>query len=193
MGTLFAVVGPSGAGKDTLLDEVRRRLADDPRFVFPQRTITRPADAGGEVHRGVSEAEFEAEQADGGFALCWRAHGLAYGIPVEIDDALAAGRHVIVNLSRAVLAEAKARYGAVCVLHVTAPTEVLRARLASRQREDSGTQQARIARSVEIPAGIAMVEIVNDGTVEAGAQRMLDALGAVANGASAVPASSGCR
>lgn len=183
-GTFFPVVGPSGAGKDTLLDAVRRSLAVDPRFVFARRTITRPADAGGEAHRAVSEAEFEAEDAAGRFALRWRAHGLAYGIPVEIEDALAAGRHVIVNLSRAAVADAATRYTSICVLHITAPTEVLRARLASRQREDSNVQAARVARTANITTDVAVIEVVNDGTIQAGARQLLDALQAVAaNGA----------
>jgi phosphonate metabolism protein PhnN/1,5-bisphosphokinase (PRPP-forming) len=183
-GTFFPVVGPSGAGKDTLLDEVRRYLTADPRFVFARRTITRPSDAGGEAHRAVSEMEFEAEEAAGRFALRWRAHGLAYGIPVEVEDALAAGRHVIANLSRAIVADAAARYASICVLHITAPTEVLRARLASRQREDSNVQAARVARAADIPTDVAVVEVINDGTIEAGARKLLDALhAAVANGA----------
>jgi phosphonate metabolism protein PhnN/1,5-bisphosphokinase (PRPP-forming) len=183
-GTFFPVVGPSGAGKDTLLDAVRHALAADPRFVFARRTITRPSDAGGEAHRAVSETEFEAEDAAGRFALRWRAHGLAYGIPVEIEDALAEGRHVVANLSRAAVADAAARYAAICVLHVTAPTEVLRARLAARQREDGDVQAARIARTAGLPANVAVVEVINDGTVEAGARQLLDALQAVAaNGA----------
>ena len=183
-GNLFLVVGPSGAGKDTLLENTRRHLATDPRFVFPQRTITRPPDAGGETHRTISDAAFEAEEAAGRFALCWRAHGLAYGIPIEIDDALTARHHVVVNVSRAAVAEAMTRYDPVCVLHVTAPQEVLRVRLASRQREDSAMQAARIVRSVGIPTHVATVEIVNDGTIATGTQRMLDALQAIAvNGA----------
>jgi phosphonate metabolism protein PhnN/1,5-bisphosphokinase (PRPP-forming) len=182
-GILFPVVGPSGAGKDTLLDGVRDTLAADPRFLFAQRTITRPADAGGEAHRAVSVAEFEIEEAEGRFALSWRAHGLAYGIPAEIEDALAAGRHVIANMSRATIAEAAARYGLICVLHITAPAELLQARLASRQREDSGMQAARIARAAALPADVTVVDVVNDGTVDAGIRRLLDALQAAANGA----------
>lgn len=183
-GTLFPVVGPSGAGKDTLLEEARRQLAADPRFIFARRTITRPSDAGGEAHRALSAGDFEAEEAEGRFALSWRAHGLAYGIPIEIEDALAAGRHVIANMSRAAVAGAAARYGSVCVLHVTAPTETLRARLASRQREDSGMQAMRVARTADIQADVVVVEIANDGTIEAGAKQLLDALQAVAaNGA----------
>ena len=184
VGTLFPVVGPSGAGKDTLLDEARLRLAADPRFVFPQRAITRPGDAGGEAHHALSEAEFDAHEAAGRFALSWRAHGLAYGIPIEIDAELAAGRHIVVNMSRAALTEAACRYRAVCVLHVTAPAELLRARLASRRREDSGAQAARIARTAAIAAAT-VVEIVNDGSVAQGAQRLVDALMAGANGAPA--------
>jgi len=183
-GTFFPVVGPSGAGKDTLLDAVRHALAADPRFVFARRTITRPSDAGGEAHRAVSEADFAAEEAAGRFALHWRAHGLAYGIPVEIEGALAAGRHVVANLSRAAVADAAARYPSICVLHVTAPAEMLRAHLAARRREDSDVQAARAARTADIPADVAMVEVVNDGTIAAGARQLLDALqSAAANGA----------
>jgi len=180
-GTFFPVVGPSGAGKDTLLDAVRAALAGDPRYLFVQRAITRPADAGGEAHRAVSAAQFAAEEAAGRFALSWRAHELAYGIPIEVEDALAAGRHVIANLSRAAVAEAAARYERLCVLHITAPPEVLRTRLAARGREDSEMQAARVARSAALPEGVAVVEIVNDDTVEAGVKRLLEVLQAGAD------------
>ena len=79
-GTLFLVVGPSGAGKDSLIDGLRARL-DPSRFVFARRTITRPSGAPGEDHLACSETEFERARSRGDFLITWQAHGLHYGLP----------------------------------------------------------------------------------------------------------------
>jgi ribose 1,5-bisphosphokinase len=172
---LVLIVGPSGAGKDTLLDVARRALADDARFVFARRCITRPADAGGEAHEAMDETAFETRRAAGGFALWWRAHGLSYGIPMAVEAELAAGRVVIASVSRAVIAEAARRY-AMRVVEITAPPAVLASRLARRQREDAGGIAERLARRVALPDGVDVVHVMNDGTVEQGAARLLDAI-----------------
>src|ERR1700753_2364228 len=103
---LILVVGPSGAGKDTVLGLARRTLAGDRRFRFVRRVITRPESAGGEDHEPVSEVEF----ARRGFALQWQAHGLHYGIPLDIVDDLARGIVVVANVSRAIVAAAADRF-----------------------------------------------------------------------------------
>jgi ribose 1,5-bisphosphokinase len=179
---LVLVVGPSGAGKDTLIEGARAALAGDPRFRFVRRVITRPADAGGEAHEAVTPAEFAARRAAGGFALAWRAHGLDYGIPADIAEDLAAGRVVIANVSRAVLAEAAARFP-VRVLEITAPAEVLAARLAARGRETASDIAQRLARQVPLPAGLAVERVVNDATPEAGVAAVRAALTRAAEGA----------
>jgi phosphonate metabolism protein PhnN/1,5-bisphosphokinase (PRPP-forming) len=182
-GILFLVVGPSGAGKDTLIAEIHRTLRNNSGFVFPQRTITRAADAGGENHHAVSEQAFAAAEEAGAFALSWRAHTLAYGIPADILQDLAEGQHVIVNASRSIVAQAIARFPFVRVLHVTAPESVLRERLAYRNRESASQQGARAARAAAITESADVVMIINDGSVVAGGQRLLAAVQEAVNAA----------
>jgi len=179
---LVAVVGPSGAGKDTLMGIARARLVGDARFRFVRRAITRPAEAGGEDHRSLDAAAFVAERDGGGFALWWHAHGLLYGIPRDIEADLAARRVVVANLSRAVLAEAAARYR-LRVLNITAPAPVLAARLAARGREGATDIAARLAREACLPAGLDAAEVMNDATPEDGATRVLAALSRAAEDA----------
>ena len=103
---LILIVGPSGVGKDTLMNGAQERLGGNPRYRFVRRIITRPGDLGEEAHDSATEQEFEARRQGGEFALIWRAHGLHYAIPTDIALDLAQGRAVVANVSRAVVAEA---------------------------------------------------------------------------------------
>jgi phosphonate metabolism protein PhnN/1,5-bisphosphokinase (PRPP-forming) len=175
-GVLMAVVGPSGAGKDTLMDMARASLEGDDRFVFVQRTITRPAGAGGEDHIPLSRDAFLATREAGGFALWWEAHGLLYGLPRRVlEGALAAGRVVVANLSRHTLSEAASQFP-LRVLEITAPPAIRAARLAARGREAVDDVARRLTRQVPLPPELCVETAVNDGTVEAGAARVLDVL-----------------
>lgn len=148
-GQLVLVVGPSGAGKDTLIRSAREQLADDARFVFPRRTVTRPSSEA-EDNDTTTEAQFSTLLQRGHFALHWTAHGLSYGVPAWIDSGLAEGRTVVCNVSRLIVAEARRRYANVLVIEVTAPPEVLAERLASRGRAEDGEISRRLNRSSEI-------------------------------------------
>lgn len=144
-GCLVLVVGPSGAGKDTLLAGARCRLASSGSFEFPTRRVTRPPDATEHVI-AVSDADFAADELGGVFALSWRAHGLAYGVPVSIDASLRAGKTVVVNVSRTIVPEARRRYARVCVIMIEASAEVRAARLLARGREAVETVRGRLER-----------------------------------------------
>ena len=176
-GILFLVVGPSGVGKDSLLDGARAALAADRRYVFPQRVITRLADAGGEAHRAVGVERFAELRAAGAFALAWYANGLDYAIPVEIESALAEGRHVVVNVSRTIVDDARRRYRPLRVIAVTAPAEIVAARLTGRGRETAEEIAQRLARgALALPEGPDVDVVVNDGSLTDGVARMLAAL-----------------
>lgn len=141
------MVGPSGAGKDSLLAAARERLAGDSHFVFPRRVVTRPPGAVGEDYESVSPEQFLAEEKNGAFALAWRAHGFAYGVRKDILDALTEGRSVVANVSRTVAGYARSRFADVRVIEVTAPLSVLAHRLAARGRESETEIKARLLRA----------------------------------------------
>lgn len=176
MGTLFAVCGPSGAGKDTLLECARRKLVSDPDYVFPKRFITRPKDAGGEDHIAVSDDEFDALRRNGLFALEWSAHHLKYGIHRAAVDDLAAGRNVVINVSRGILDHARSVFDPFRVVHVTARAETLAARLSARDRETIEDQIARLRRDAAKVSGDDVIQVDNDGSLDTSIPAFLAAL-----------------
>ncbi|MEI8146386.1 MAG: phosphonate metabolism protein/1,5-bisphosphokinase (PRPP-forming) PhnN [Alphaproteobacteria bacterium] len=163
-GTLVLVVGPSGAGKDTVIAGARSSVAGDERYVFPRRVVTRPASAA-EDNIEVTPAMFASLAEKGAFALSWAAHDHHYGIPSAIDHVLAEGRVVVCNVSRAVIPAVRERYEDVRVVLITAPPEVLAARVAARGRSTDGAVEARVARAIDAPLH-ADLTVVNDGSVE---------------------------
>lgn len=169
-GRLVLVVGPSGAGKDTLLAFARTRLAARTDIVFARRLITRAADET-EDHEPFDETAFEEGVARDRFALAWRANGLCYALGPEVKAALEQGRTVVANGSRAAVTEARARFASVVVVHITAPPAVLAARIAARGREDAAARAGRLAR--EPALGVTPdLAIVNDGAVEPAGERL---------------------
>lgn len=162
-GTLVLVAGPSGAGKDTLLRAAAVRLCPS-RYILVRRDITRPPNDDTEQFRSVSAQEFAAKRAAGDYLLAWDAHGLSYGVPGHYADDLNAGRAVLANVSRTVLAEAAARFAPVQAILVTAPPELLEQRLRMRGREDEAAVRRRLARAdypLPIPA-TDVLAFVND-------------------------------
>ncbi len=173
-GRVFLVVGPSGAGKDTLLAGA---AAADPRLHWARRVITRESAAGGEPFEGVTESVFRARLQAREFALHWQAHGLCYGVPFAELKPLEDGRDVLINGSRAALAAALAAFPALRVIQISAPMAVLADRLASRGRESHADIIARLQRATyALPEGVPAIEINNDATPEKGIARLLYAL-----------------
>jgi guanylate kinase len=96
-GKLFIISGPSGAGKGTVIAELRRLF---PQFVFPISHTTRqirPGEKDGETYHFISEEEFK-KGIDAGEFLEWaQVHAKDYygTLKKPIMDALAEGKIVI--------------------------------------------------------------------------------------------------
>ena len=176
-GRLVVVVGPSGAGKDTLIAAARTRLAGDASFVFPLRLVTRAATAA-EDHLTISDDDFARGVSGGDFAFWWEAHGLKYALPAALDDDLRAGRTVVCNVSRGVVSALRLRYARLVVVLVTAPAEVLAGRLAGRGRASDGDLAQRLGRAAPLPVALAPDHAIeNVGDIAESAARLLTAIG----------------
>jgi ribose 1,5-bisphosphokinase len=169
-GRLVLVVGPSGAGKDTLIGLARAALADDGNVVFPRRLVTREASPSEDNEYAAPEA-FRRAQSQGDLAVHWEAHGHCYGLPRSIVDDIGAGRTVVANVSRTVVEAMRRAFGDVTVISVTAPPEVLAERLAARARSSDGQLAGRLHRAVD--AAAPDVTIVNVGSVESHAGELV--------------------
>ncbi len=175
---LLYVMGPSGAGKDSLLAWLRARLPPALPLHWARRTISRAAEAGGEAHESVDASTFERLRDAQAFGLHWAAHDLLYGVRHQELAPLQAGRWVLLNGSRAYLPEAQQHYPELTVLHITASAEVLQQRLLARGRESADTVAQRVQRAGAYRPGPAqrLIEVHNDGTLDAAGAQLLQAL-----------------
>lgn len=171
-GRLVLVVGPSGAGKDTLLRLAQAACADDHDIVFPRRVVTRASSAD-EDNIALSPDEFARARDHGDFAVHWDAHGHSYALPLEINDDIRAGRVVVANVSRTVIAALRGTYANVVVVAITAPPDVLAQRLAARARHSDGNIADRLARSVDDASANADVTILNAGSADYHSRHLL--------------------
>lgn len=171
-GRMIVVVGPSGAGKDSLIAYAKQHFDGNRAVHFVQRIITRPANAGGEDHQAATPSEFDDLKAAGRFAVDWDAHGLSYGIPQEACEWIASGGVVIANGSRSVLPCFQRVFPDMTVVNVTARPEVLADRLEARGRENRDEILRRLARgTLEIIGDYHVVTLDNSGVLaEAGTQ-----------------------
>lgn len=173
-GKLIYLMGPSGSGKDSLLQAAAERLqANGCRIA--RRIITRSAESVGEDASGVTPDEFARLEQQGAFALHWQANGLSYGIPAQIDDWLAEGSDVLINGSREYLPVARQRYPDLLAVLLTVQPAVLRQRLLKRGRESIAEIDARLSRNAlfgDSQSTCATVD--NSGSLEEAATRLID-------------------
>ena len=166
-GCFVAIVGPSGSGKDTLINWLKPKLAGNPDVMFVRRAVTRDADGTTEDHDALDREAFALAEEAGRYAVAWEAHGLRYGIPAEALHHIEKGGIAIANGSRRALGEIERVFGNLLVVRLTVERDVLAQRLAQRGRETADEIARRLARSDEaLPVACRSVEIDNTGPVE---------------------------
>ena len=174
---LVYVMGPSGAGKDSVMTRARALLPPEAPVVFAHRYITRPAEAGGENHVALNAAEFALRRAHGLFAFHWQAHGNHYGIGREIYAWRSSGLTVVVSGSREHFQKMGGLDDDTHPVLITASGERLAERLAARGREDAKAATQRIGRGAAYEvADPRLVTIVNDGALETAAEAFVSLL-----------------
>ncbi|MGF1637494.1 MAG: phosphonate metabolism protein/1,5-bisphosphokinase (PRPP-forming) PhnN [Cyclobacteriaceae bacterium] len=179
-GKLFYVIGPSGAGKDTLINYARQNIAAGTPVLFAHRYITREVDHTGENHIELSHTEFKVRKAQGLFALDWESHENKYGIGIEINFWMENGMNVVMNGSRGYLEKAVEKYPELRVILISVSEQVLWHRLKSRGRENDQEIEKRIERSREFNDlaidDNQVIHIKNDSSIEEAGKIFLDAI-----------------
>ncbi|NTS78867.1 phosphonate metabolism protein/1,5-bisphosphokinase (PRPP-forming) PhnN [Catenovulum sp. SM1970] len=178
MAKLFYVIGPSGAGKDSLLNHLRQHYSPDDGIAVAHRYITRDANAGGENYISLSEEEFLHRKEAGLFFMDWQSHGYYYGIGLEVSIWLGRGINVVVNGSRGYLPEARVRFNNVRPILVHVETDILRERLLARGREPNTQIEKRLARASQSDSDLlssnTVLKVDNNGPIELAGKALFD-------------------
>ncbi len=176
-GSLFYIVGASGAGKDSLIHAVCKLAQSKDGLYIAPRYITRPENAL-DQHIELSPSEFKQKLDAGDFLFHWSAHGFDYAVGIEIRDCLATGRQVLIDGSRAYLEQARQIYPAIKVIGIEADSSCLPERLRQRGREDEQAITERLNRNAQYAASLKSVDtrIENNQGIECAAKALLSVI-----------------
>ncbi len=144
---LLVVSGPSGSGKDSLVDGLRRL---EPQLAYSVSVTTRaprPGEQDAVHYHFVDRAAFERMQTEDAFLETREYAGNLYGTPKAfIETCLATGRDLVMKPEvNGALAVQQAYPQAVLVFLSVPSEDVLRRRLEQRSTESEQTIAERIA------------------------------------------------
>jgi guanylate kinase len=151
-GALLVIIsGPSGVGKDTIIDVLRRRDVElgrvgERHYVV---TVTTRAPRDGEVdgvdYHFVTRKEFLRIRAERGFLEANDVHGNWYGSPRDqVRDALLGGRDVILKIDVQGAQTVKEQVSEALLIFIIPPSlETLISRLRARATETADELEVR--------------------------------------------------
>ncbi len=145
-GIVFAVSGPSGAGKHSVLHSI---MARDPNIEYSVSATTRPPRPGeidGRDYYFLSEAEFRRRLDAGEFAESANVYRRLYGtLHSELDRRIGSGKDVVLEIDvQGMRSLKKMRPDAVTVFILPPSIEALAQRLRGRGANDEPDMALRI-------------------------------------------------
>jgi guanylate kinase len=141
-GALLVIVsGPSGVGKDSVIEEIRR-VPRDPDYHYVVTCTTRPRrsyEVDGIHYHFLDDAEFMRLRAEGELLEANEVHGNWYGTPrSDVRDALRQGHDVILKIDVQGAAVVKQKVPEALLIFLVPPSlEDLFGRLQSRATESA--------------------------------------------------------
>jgi guanylate kinase len=144
---LIIISGPSGVGKDTIIDALRERRHEPPHHYVVTCTTRapRPGEVEGVSYHFFDRERFLALRDAGGLLEANEVHGNWYGTPrSEVRRALAAGQDVILKIDVQGAQQVKERVAEALLVFVVPPSlEALFGRLRSRATETADELELR--------------------------------------------------
>ena len=144
---LFVVSGPSGAGKGTLVAQVRTQRPDLGLTVSATTRQPRPGEIDGVSYHFLTVEDFDARVQAGEFLEWANVHGNRYGTLVsEVTRNLEAGHSVILEIDVQGALNVRKVYPEAVLVFIEPPSmEVLEQRLRGRGTEDEASVKLRLA------------------------------------------------
>lgn len=172
---LFVISGPSGAGKGTLLAELRKQRPDLGLTVSATTRSPRPGEVDGTSYYFLSDEEFRSRIAAGEFVEWAEVHGHLYGTLVsEVKRLLAKGHSLVLEIDVQGALNVRKVYPDAVLIFIEPPSlQALEERLRGRGTEDEASIELRLknARHEMELADQYDARIVND-TVDRAAQEL---------------------
>ena len=145
-GLLFVLSGPSGVGKNTVLDELFKDFDGVSYSVSATTRERRKGEVEGENYFFISEEKFKDIEADDGFIESAVVHGHYYGTPKKfVDKKLDDGEDIILEIDTQGAKQVREKYPEAVYIFLLPPSlEELENRLDKRGSENNKSKNIRL-------------------------------------------------
>ncbi len=145
-GLLFVLSGPSGVGKNTVLDELFKDFDGVSYSVSATTRERREGEVEGENYFFISEEKFKKIEANDGFIESAVVHGHYYGTPKKfVDKKLDEGEDIILEIDTQGAKQVREKYPEAVYIFLLPPSlEELENRLDKRGSEDNKSKNIRL-------------------------------------------------